>query len=293
VLNENGRLELPADAVMGLFNFEDCDATIRDLKLSGFDAGIVFRDGRARDPGREPQRQVRLKVLKVHIADTGRGILSLSSGDVEVSNSLIENTLWHGISVSPSLIQIPLFSTESVQIFGPGGAGIYFENSNAAVASTLILGAKFGGIVGLNGAALIASSALTSNQLAGIFLWNCSATILENSILSTLAFPQGPDDMFGHGMMLVLSDAFIQDNSVAASAQVGMSFYASDGALDGNTITCSALFDLVAIDVMGETPEFSQLTNNLCGCGAILGNCTVETPFGGNQQVPNAPSGTP
>jgi len=71
VVDDRGDLVLVADAVRGLWNLLAADVEIRDMQLSGFDAGIVVRAGEGGNAG----PTVATNVL---IRDTGRGIFSMS-----------------------------------------------------------------------------------------------------------------------------------------------------------------------------------------------------------------------
>jgi hypothetical protein len=72
VKDERGKIVLHADAVQGLLNATASDLVVEGLHISGFDAGIVARDG---DDGRTGTTLVR----DLHVSDTGRGILMRSS----------------------------------------------------------------------------------------------------------------------------------------------------------------------------------------------------------------------
>ena len=76
VVNQRSAIVLRADTVRGLWNLLGSDVTIADMKLTGFDAGVVTKLDNA---GRAGPTTVR----DVVISSTGRGVLSLSSEDLE------------------------------------------------------------------------------------------------------------------------------------------------------------------------------------------------------------------
>lgn len=137
VKDEKGNLILRADAVQGLLNTTASDLVVEGLHISGFDAGIVARDG---DDGRSGRTLLR----DLRVSDTGRGILMRSSAGGSITDSRIDRSAWNGISVSG---QGDMYM-KLVTIGEAEGAGIYIaEGSSGLIIRVNVMGAENGGIV--------------------------------------------------------------------------------------------------------------------------------------------------
>jgi len=288
VVDERGNLVLFADAVKGLWNLIGADVEIRDMQLTGFDAGIVVRAAEGDTPGPTV-------VTNVLIMDTGRGILSMSSSDLTVQHSTIINTLWHGISVGPPQPNIVLgnFLFDAFQIINPGKAGIYVLWGNVTIQNGFVYGAQAGGIVAFQMHALhVLSCNLLGNKEAGILmqgvnpgLGQLDIVIQDNIIQNT----QQLDSKFGDGIVAMLFPgqqslvASLFDNTITSSQRVGVSSFGADLILKGNTILCSP-FDLdgevFQPPLSGIPYTFQDLGGNNCGCPGI--------PPGGSTCIPSS-----
>ena len=207
VTDEEGNLVLRAAAVEGLFNFVGAGSTVQDLKISGFDAGIVTKD----DPEGRSGPTI---VHDLIIADTGRGILSLASSDLTVKDTTIQRSAWNGISVASSALFFgQTFEANAIAITDPEGAGIYFENTTAVLVDVVVTNAAQTGILGVQSAALILDSLLFNNKFAGILLFESKLIPLlqNNQIVNTLSLP---NTQTGDAIMLWLSEANVWGNFI-------------------------------------------------------------------------------
>ena len=280
VLDERGNIVLRADAVQGLLNLFASDVEVRDMQLFGHDAGIVSKPDEAGRSG--PTR-----VHDVVIADTGRGILSLSPAELSVSDSVIKSVLCNGIAVNPG--PDGGGSTTVVDSFVglAACAGIYFANTTAVLDHVVVANAAHGGIVGFKSAAVIVDSLLTDNRVAGILLQGSKAIPLlkDNTILNTLASDNG---FLGDGIVLVtsLSEANLFRNVIHQSSGAGVSVFGATGIFVDNKITCST-FDLYGEEYLGFPFYLVDAGGNLCGCPTAGQICVAK----GMGLVPPPPVG--
>jgi Right handed beta helix region len=255
VVDEQGNLVLPSDQVRGLLNFRAADSTVQDLRLSGFDAAIVYRDD-------EQRTSAPARVSDVVISDTGRGILSRSSGNLAVSDVAFTRTKWNAISVA--FEGLADLNVADVSILDPQGAGIYFENANVSITDAFITGAVGGGINGFQSGASISGSTLIGNYKFGIGLLDSTAFIVSNHILDT--FPDKLSGAFGDAITLFKSGSLIEDNVIHHADRVGISFFGSSGFLADNGITCCSLADVQIEDFEGQEGNAIDGGGNVCGC---------------------------
>lgn len=285
VTDEGGNLILRAEAVQGALNVVAADVVVQDLRLSGFDAGIVQKDD-------AEGNSASLVVADTYIDDTGRGILSLSSGSLSVRDSLVcqELCLWNAISVaSPSLVKAVVLSIAASTIAGATGAGIYFENAIFAVDDVVVQGALGGGVVGLQSHGLIVDSDFLLNYKAGILLQDSSAFIKTNLIHDTLGIPWEGSLRWGDGIALVGSDATIEDNVIQHADRGGLALYGSSIVLTDNIVTCCG-FDINVETWQGEQATIENGGGNKCGCPtAAPGECAaVSSNIGPPESVGGA-----
>jgi hypothetical protein len=273
VVDDRGAIVLPADTVEGLWNFVAADARIEDMSLTGFDAGVVTRPDAGGNSGPT-------EIRNVVITDTGRGILSLSSGDLRVRDCTVMHTRWNGLSVAPKLRAAPLAQVfvEQFKLIDAAGAGIYFEHALIAIDHATVLGPHHGGIVGFASSSFITNSDVLGSQEAGILIDAGWTDIHDNTILGTT--PETPFDVFGDGIVLASESqlplvATLSKNLIQSSSRAGVSVFGASASLKNNTIFCSA-FDLDG-EVGGGMPyAFHDLGGNLCGCG-IMGACKASS----------------
>src|SRR5579872_5401258 len=214
VVDERGAIVLPADAVQGLWNLLGADVTIADMKITGFDAGIVTRMDNA---GRSGPTTVR----NVVISSTGRGILSLSSADLKVSTSTIINTQWNGISFAPPKLTLappPRLTVLASTIAEVIGAGIWFSDGFGLMDEVQITGAALDGIHGYESNCIITLSTISNNAKSGIELDGGHCTITGIVISNTTALGDG---LYGDGIYLSATGGLVNDADVAGSQIYG------------------------------------------------------------------------
>ena len=261
-----------AEDLVGLFNIVAADVVIKKMKLTGFDASIVCRDNDRNEFGSTTVRNVA-------IADTGRGILSFSSGLLTVDNCSLENCSWNGISVVPNnpLLGLGLETYESY-IINPKGAGIYLSNAFGTVHNANISGAWTGGIVADQSKLVITGCQITNNRHSGIVMLksNLFPIALPNIIQNNLIANTSADfnGLFGDGICLVLSDCSVINNAVAYSSRAGISSFGSHVPIGNTYLTCQAL-DLIGEVYDGTIFDFDDLGGNICQCGATSGECVA------------------
>ena len=283
VVDESGRLILPAEAAEPLIASLGADLEVRDLVLSGFDAGILARADAAGRSGRTVARDL-------FIENTGRGIVSLESGDLFVQDADILAPLWHGIAVKGTAFQAGLgaFEVHETTIINPGCAGIYFSNASTAVGGVSVIGALCGGVVGFQANGLILDSILLSNRWAGIILFEAPVFLIRDNLIQNTLTTQVLQ-IAGDGMSIFSSpDVNVENNLIIDSARAGLGAYGSHVELEDNTIVCSA-FDINNEIYSGVPTTFDDLGGNQCGCDGSLGTCIGVS----SQLVPMVPENAP
>jgi hypothetical protein len=283
VVDAEGRVILPAEAAEPLITSVAADLVVRDMVLKGFDAGIVAKDEEAGRSGKTSARDL-------VIENTGRGIVSLGSGELIVLDTDVLAPLWHGIAVKGTAFQTVLdaFEVHETTIINPGCAGIFFSNASTVIASATVIGALCGGIVGFQANGLILDSTLLSNRWAGIILAEAPVfLILDNLIQNTL--PTQVLQIAGDGISIFSSpDVTIENNLIFISARAGIGAYGSHVTVEDNTIICSA-FDIDNEVYQGVPTTFDDQGGNRCGCGGPLGTCIAVS----SQLVPGIPMNQP
>jgi len=265
-----------ADDVSGMFNLVASNVVLENIKMTGFDASVVCRDGDRRQFGSTTVRGVA-------IADTGRGILSLSSGLLTVEDCSFENCAWHGVSVAPKNPLLALFGLEvyDSKWVNPQGAGIYLSNTCAIVHQANISGAWGGGIVAYCSRLTATSCQVTNNLHTGILLFQSNLSPpfpMSNAIYNNLIANTGTDfnGRFGDGIGLVQSDCSVVGTAIAYSARVGIANFGSKVPIANTYLTCNS-FDLQGEEYHGLDYDYQDLGGNFCQCGAPPGPCQVTS----------------
>ncbi len=282
VVDEMGILILPADDVQGMLNFIGSDVVAYDMMISGFDAGIVTRDGGEDEPAPTVAKDI-------VITDTGRGILALSSGDLMVADVTISDTSWNGISVAPPVSQptfYPVFQGENLTISSPIGAGIYFSHTHAYICDASVYNAQCGGIVGFQATADIRNSFINQCRKAGILLNECNSgnlfeiRIEDNLITWTHSWysPWAHDYVLGDGITLWLSEVVeIVGNYIYDSERAGISLFGATAEVTDNYIRCvHDNWYLAGNPYQGGDYAFIR-EGNRCGCGSVNETCIIST----------------
>jgi len=262
-----------AEDLAGLFNIVAANVVIKKMKLTGFDAAIVCRDNDRNEFGPTTVRNVA-------IADTGRGILSFSSGLLTVDNCSLENCSWNGVSVVQNN---PLFKAMGLETYNstwvnPQGAGIYLSNAFGIVHNANISGAWSGGIVAHQSKLLITECQITNNLHSGIIMYESnlfpvpSPNIIQNNLIAN-TYPDFNGN-FGDGICLALSDCTVINNAIAYSSRAGISNFGSHVPIANTYLTCQPL-DLTGEVFHGISYDFDDLGGNHCQCGGSSEECRV------------------
>src|SRR2546422_1640409 len=118
----------------GLLSYVGGGGVVRGVRLTGFDAGIVTRDG--------ARGAIPLVVQDACISATGRGILALGGGAVSVVDSEISATMSNAISVKPtftgSLVLAPYLTVNGAAFVDPGGACVYVSGALAFIGGSVL-----------------------------------------------------------------------------------------------------------------------------------------------------------
>jgi len=211
-----------------------------------------------------------------------------------VQHTTIINTLWHGISVGPCLVNSVLANLlfQDFQIINPGKAGIYFVWGNVAIDHGFVVGAQGGGIVAFQVHGLhVTNCNLLSNKEAGVLMQGIHPTLGQVGIViqgNTIQNTQSIYGLYGDGIMATLFPAeqslvaSLLNNQIIESERAGSSSFGADLSLAGNNIFCSP-FDLDGEffpSPSGIPYKFNDLVGNLCGCPRIPlegGGCEVTS----------------
>lgn len=273
VVDGRGEVVVPVGSARGLFQLVGASVDLRDVAISGFDAGLVIRDD-----ARGPRSDVKLKRLAV--SNTGRGIVSLSAGGLEIKDTLIESTLWHGIvlalpesSGSPG---VPI-KIDTTEIVNPLCAGIYFENALVQIAGLIVGNALCGAIAGDKSIAEIKNTVLLDNRKYGIGLLETYAEITNVLIKNTKEL----NGLFGDGIVAAVTPnaalqpiVKVKDVTVKESARAGLSAFGTSVSIKNSTFCCQA-FDFNSEFYSGQPATLIDLGGNLCGCPDATDSCVA------------------
>jgi hypothetical protein len=266
VKDAKGNIILRADAVQGLLNATASDLVVEGLHISGFDAGIVARDG---DDGRTGRTLVR----DLHVSDTGRGILMRSSAGGSISDSRIDRSAWNGVSVSGHGDMV----MKMVTIGEAEGAGIYIaEGSSSLLIKVVVFSAENGGIVAFKSKVVVMDSVVELSGKAGILLYEAQGYpfLQGNEIVYTHAQPGGG---WGTGILAVGSTVNAAGNLLLENELSGAIAFGGLVHIGDNQIECS-LFDLIVGEYQGALGDFGNLGGNECSCAGVVHPCAQDSP---------------
>ena len=278
VLDPGGEVILPVEDAEPLIEVAAADVVVRKLWLTGFDAGIIVREGNGRDSHY-------LMVTDVLVTRTGRGIVSLSSGEVTIESSAIQQTLWHGVVVFPPLTLINKALLKDTWISDANGAAVYFHNTLGIISNGDIAGGEQGGVVCFDCHLIVMNSHIHANYRTGIFLLLArNAVIVDNVIEDTR--PDLFSATWGDGVSSVLSDITVSNNQILDSDRAGISNFGGRITVADSTIQC-ATFDLEGEPYESHNFAFDDVGENKCGCPTADGPCSAVSagleppePFG-------------
>jgi hypothetical protein len=283
VLDERGNVILPLERAGAMFNMVASSTVIRGLSLSGFDVGIFIKDS-------AEGRSGSTTINDVLVSNTGRGIASLSSGEVIIESCGVQETAWHGVvsSTSPLDPLPPRLQVLWTFIKDVTGAALYFNNTFGIVTAGEITGAKEGGIVCFECDLIVMNSHIYSNHKYGIVMLTAKnmPAIVGNVIEDT--YPSLDNGYFGDGIAMALSSINVWDNFVKNSARAGLSNFGGHAVLGNNLLQCAGPY-LLADEYMSNAYTFVDGEGNYCGCPSATGSCVVET-IGFDPPNPQAPA---
>jgi len=268
VLDARHNVILPVERAEGLINAIAADVVVRDMRLSGFDAGIVTKDDRI-------GKAHSMMVTNVLITKTGRGIVAPSSGDITIESSGIQGTLWHGLVVFPPLPMINKALVKDMWIRNTGGAAVYFEDTFGIVSNGDLTGGLRGGVVCFECDLIVMNSHIHANYHYGIFLVlarNVPA-ILGNVIEDTRS------DLFwnwGDGITSVLSKINVSNNQILDSYRAGLSNFGGHATISDTIFQCAAFY-LQGEPFLGHKFTFENGGENYCGCPSAAGVCVAQS----------------
>jgi hypothetical protein len=266
VRDERGNIILRAEAVQGLLNATASDLVVEGLHISGFDAGIVARDG---DDGRTGWTLMR----DLHVSDTGRGILMRSSAGGHISDSRIDRSAWNGISVSGHGDML----MKMVTIGEAEGAGVYIaEGSSSLIINAVVFAAENGGIVAFKSKVVVMDSVVEVNGKAGVLLYEAQGYpfLQGNQIVYTHAQPGGG---WGTGILALGSTVNAVGNLLLENELSGAVAFGGLVQIGDNQIECST-FDLIYGEYQGALGDFQNLGGNECSCAGVAHPCVKESP---------------
>ena len=255
---------------------------LRDLDLSGGDAGIVSRDfGTAAGA---------LLVEDTCLGDTARGIQFEASAELVVKDTVIKGCLWNGISITHALAHWDPVTVWDVVVEDVDNIGVLFVDSFGIVDDASVSLCQGAGIVGIRSQVIVTDSLVWWNHAAGIALLESTAYIGDNDVWTTVSIQSGPyEDHFGDGVAMCLCPSVtLSGNTIRNSERAGVSNFGSYLTVDGNTISCAA-FELVGEVVSasyfgpGHPPQDVEYTffegePNVCGCPPGSVQCGVQSP---------------
>ena len=186
-----------AERASGVIAFNEAGGVLKNLELSGFDAGIISRNGNG--------LEANLMIDNVIIKNTGRGILFQSFASLSVVNSQIQQVLGNGISFLLPEIQDQLnsLSVYNSVVKDADAIGIELINTyNTSISYTELMGCKGGGIVGYKSGFNVSGCIIANNCNMGVAYIESYGFIIGNYINNT--HPRESDGKFGDGISVLL-----------------------------------------------------------------------------------------
>ena len=286
---------------VGLFNFLNAGGTVRGLKLSGFDAGIVTLPF-ARDPA-SPARALTLRESCVR--DAVRGVVLMAPAAFNIVKSRISAVMWNGISAGTAGQFTQVQGQEIVieeaanacTVLGGGsfsftnsvfsncgqGGGITVTNGGTlTLVNSTVANNNGPGVSVLNNSHATIQQPLpignfmviNGNRIAGIFVKQSIAHIINTFIVHTLPTSDGK---FGDGVLAVLSPGvFIQGTGIEDSDRSGVSVFGGFVQLSSTQIRCVA-FHLNNETHLGLEGTFHDAGGNSCGCPEANAGCVSQS----------------
>lgn len=257
---------VPPRESIGTLNFSNAGGSIKDIWFKRGKAGIVGRDI---DGAAKP-----LDLSDLCISDTVRGIHWKADAPITVSDTVIADVQWNGISISPEQILSAWthFITDT-SIVNPKGACIYFENALGGVLDDNLIDCLNGGVVSSKSTIGVSDTNFIENHKGGLVLESSTAFLKDNVVFNTK--PIISTNLLGDGVTAwANSNVVMLDNLIAYSARAAVSNFGSNVALGSNHLICQE-FDLNGEVYAGSDFSFDDLGENLCGCPSATDTCAV------------------
>jgi hypothetical protein len=300
-------------AVRGLINYTNAGpgtpvggGTIRNLRLSGSDAGI--RGAADADAGAGGG----VVAEGLCITNVGRGIAWAVGSNLTLKNVLIQDVFWNGVSISPSHalatasfiffggvtvinaanacvfyndVQAVAVVTNSLFNFCGASGTIVALNSNLFISDTNIIGSHGPGIAMSGGSAFIQETFINKATGFGLLLHNVEHGDIEDvHVKDTRAFITGPQaGLYGDGVTVVGGTAngmvWVTDSFIENGPHSGIANYGGFVTVGDSKLQCT-VFDLQG-EVLGTTNfSYTDLGGMTCGCPTANGTCEAVTASG-------------
>ncbi len=250
----------------GVINFIKAGGVVKNLELSGFDAGIISLDGK----GSESDLIIDNAIIK----NTGRGILFESVSSLTVGYCQICDVIGDGISYEPSSLADDLISLIAYNIIvkDVGSIGIKFKNSfGTCIHNSLLGGCEGGCIVGHKSGFDVISCIIGSNRNVGIAYIESYGWVIGNIIYDT--YPRLSDSLYGDAISVILRGLSqsgdkeipvkVFNNHLLNNKRVGISNFGGNVVALGNRIECSDIY-LNCEQLLGKECIFKDIGQNVC-----------------------------
>jgi hypothetical protein len=245
------------------FEYRNAGGTFTGIRLTGFDAGIVSRDMLG--------SSMPLKISDSCFAYSVRGVLWKASSALSVSDAVIANMLWNGISISPSILSSSLHTIDDVFAWNLNQFCIYVEKAFAVIEDDYLVNCDFGGIAAYRSSIWVTDTTVINAKVTGIILKESYGDLFDNIIIGTDAL----GGAFGDGVVAWNgSYVIMEENHIFSSERAAVSNFGSYVAMDSNSMACQS-FDMDGEPFCGLNFIYDDLGGNVCGCPVPDGVCHV------------------
>lgn len=256
---------VPPNESIGHLNFYNGGGSVTDIWFKGAKASIVGRDI---DGSGKP-----LDVSDVCATDTVRGIHWKASAPITVTDTIIADVVWNGISISlENFLNVVEHFISDTYIINPDGACVYFENALAGVMDDYLINCLNGGVVSANSVIAVADTNFINNYKTAILLGSSFGFLVDNIIIDTR--PVIFTNNLGDGVIAWDNSTVVMANNyIVNSHRAAVSSFGSTVEMDSNHLICQS-FDLNGEPYNGPF-DFIDLGGNLCGCPSAVNTCSV------------------
>jgi hypothetical protein len=262
----------------GVVNLLNSNVEMRDVRMRGFDAGVV-----ARESADAANRLLTSRFRNIAIRDSGRGFLWKARGKLAVSDTSISDVAWNGISLAPPLVtgkvgSLLQFTLEAITIADFGNAGIVYINDpgvcdgNHTVKNASLIGGGGPAVLAIRSGVCIVDSYIAIPRVAAIVALSAAVHVENTKIF----FPvPSLDGEWGTG---VIASALSSGHSVVSLVgneikNAERNFITNLGSqvlFTGNELVCREKFDIEAGSFMGFPFSFND--------GGNPAQCSDECP---------------